>query len=706
MATGSASAPALRLPARPLGLLLLLCLLPAPALAQAPLTYVDDETTVRKISFRFVGGSTLEEDQLREQIATAAPTFWDQVRRILPFVSAGVYPFDPIELQKDVVRLRRYYRRSGFLHPTIDYPASQLDTTSNKIHVVFSIREGPPLIIQDVGFYSPTGTYAYELFQEPMRDAWIAFRDATTVEVGTRFTEFDRVRIPDAVQTWLRDQGFAFARVETEIDVDSTANTVDLRFRVDPGPRARVEAIVVEGNESVPDRVVQREVPLRPGDWFSHRRMLRGQRELFSLNLFRLALADLPEQPVDSSVVVRYRVREAQLRYLSAETGYAADDGATLLGEWRHRNFFGGARQFTASALYQSGFGATPPTGYESVQRFNATLALRQPYLLTSKLSGILSPFYTWEDNPNLRLRFHEVGFNTTLLYEIYPFRPVTLQHTFSRSWGDTQGLQDTENVPGIETRDIYNRSVVSASATLGKVDDFLNAQHGFLVRPFAELATSLLRSDVEYAKVSSEVTGYYRLGRQLGLRGRLFAGYLWPFGESDVSDLLVESRFDRIRFYAGGANDVRGWPSDLLGEVEIDTVYAGPGEIEYDDDGHPRVRYDPLGGLGKLAANVELRLPLPGLSREWSTAVFLDAGQVYPTASFDLNQLQYGTGAGIRYETIVGFIRLDVAYKLNPRPRDLYTAKEVWLHDYAEGELESSIWNRFRIHLSIGQAF
>lgn len=689
------------------------------AQAQAPLTFVNSETTVRRISFKFVDHQTFEESQLLEQIATQAPGFWDRVKRILPFVSPGVYPFSPVELQKDVVRLKNYYRRNGFLHTVVDYPASQLDTTSNTIHVIFTVREGPPVIIQDVGFYNPDGSYAYQHFEGSLRDRWIAFRDRTTVEVGSRYTEFDLFRIQSAVLAWLRNHGFAFAQVESEVAIDSTLNTADIRFTLTPGPLAYVEEIIVEGNESVSDKVVLRELSLKPGDRFSQRRMTQGQRELFNLNLFRLAIADLPEQPVDSSVVVRYRVRETELRYTSAQTGYAADDGATVQAEWRHRNFMGGARQLTVTGAIQSGFGAATPTGYGtgSPQRYFTQVSLRQPYLFTSGLSAIVAPYYLFEINPLQDIRFHEAGLNTTLIYEFLPLRSISLQHTFSRVRGDNQSLLRQMSLDDeISALDNYNRSVFTLSGTFGKVDNFVNRRRGFLIRPLAEAGGRFFASDVEYTKFSNELLGYLPITRRTGLNARLLAGYLWPYGKSgDQNHPLVEARFDRIRFYAGGSNDVRGWPTNLLGPVRFDTLYTSEGQIRYDDNGTPedstddipRVRYEPDGGLGKLAANLELRLPFPGLGSDWSTALFVDAGQVYPRASFTVKDLQYGVGGGIRYETIVGFVRLDLAYKVNPREWDLYSAEERWRHQVLGEPLgKASIWDRFRLHLSIGQAF
>lgn len=713
--------PAGLLPAGLLALLFLFGLSPT-AWAQVPLSFVNEETTVRAVSFKFVDQQTFEDDLLVEQIATKGPGFWDRVKRLLPLVSATRYPFSPVELQKDVVRLRRFYERHGFLHPSIDYPTSQLDSARNSIHVIFTIREGPPLIIQDVGFYGNDGSYAYEQFKDPLRGEWIGFRDATTVEVGSRYTEFERARIQGAVQSWLQNQGFAFAQVQSDVTIDSTANTADIRFRVDPGPRAYVEDILIEGNETVSDEVLLRELPLKKGQLFSYKRMLRGQREIFSLNLFRVALADVPEQPVDSSVVVRYRVREAQLRNVSAQSGYALDNGVTLQGDWRHRNFMGGARQLSVSSLFRSGYGARVPAAAQaaSPRRFTTTVSLRQPYLFTTHLSSIVSPFYVWEDNPVQRVRYQEVGLNTTLVYEIFPFRPISLQHTFSRSFGDTQGLNLT--LPDATTPDrldIYDRNLFSVSATLGKVDDFFNPKSGFLLRPFAEVAPSALNTKVQYYKLSSEVVGYQPLGRTLAVSGRLFAGRVWPLGESrNQEDPRIEARFDRVRFYAGGSNDVRGWPSNLLGPVRLDTLRNSDGSIarlDYFDtpadstDDIPDVRFEPLGGLGKLAANLEFRLPFPGLGPAWSTAVFVDAGQVSPAARFRFDDLQFGVGSGIRYETLVGYIRLDLGFKVNPRLTDLHSPEEIWLFQQGlieRSELKAGLMNRLRLHLSIGQAF
>lgn len=710
----------------------LLCWLAAslPAAAQVPLSAVNNDTEVRNISFKFVDGNDFDEKILEEQIWHRDPGFWDKVMKVLPFISMPEFPFSPIELQKDVVRLRSYYQRNGFLHPTIDYPASQVDTSSNRIHIIFSIRRGPPLIIQDVGFYGTGEEYAAELFRPAVREKWIDFRDEVTLETGSRYTEFEGIRLRDQVQSWLKNAGFAFASVRREADVDSSANTVDLRFTVDPGPRGYVSEIQIEGNESVSRNVVIRELPFSVGDRFSAEKLTQGQQELFALGLFRAAISDVPEQPRDSSVVVRYRLREARPRFTTAQTGYALEEGANVQGEWKHRNFLGGARTLTVSGAASSGIGGRRAGGFRPTQQYRGSVSLQQPYLFSRKLSGIFTPFYEWQDNPAQRIQFQEAGLRTSVIYTVYTYRTVTFQHSLVRSQPLSGGtftvaeLPNTEFVLG-EDLDIYNRNIFTLSANLGRVDDFLNPTRGFLVRPLLESGGQLItmKEDVNYFKTRLEAIGFMPLTRGYDLTGRIYAGRIWPTGDSRNQEpgTQTEFRFDRIRFYAGGASDVRGWPINLLGQKfafrEVITSAEGDTlDIDYD--------FEPNGGLAKLAANLEVLTPFPFFSSAWRGALFVDVGQVYPTAKtdsllrakereskvdFSLKDLRIGIGGGLRYETMVGFIRFDLGYKVNPTLEDLASPKEVWLLEDKQiqrSEIETSVWDRFRLHLSIGQTF
>jgi outer membrane protein insertion porin family len=166
----------------------------------------------------------------------------------------------------------------------------------------------------------------------------------------------------------------------------------------------------------------------------------------------------------------------------------------------------------------------------------------------------------------------------------------------------------------------------------------------------------------------------------------RAFHGRLWPTGGTSDEEAIESDRFDRTRYYAGGADDVRGWAPELLGPKETAVVEAD-------------TFWTPLGRLSKWLANAAFRFPLPITPPEVQWAVFADG------ARLGEDSFRVGAGVGVRYQTPVGYIRLDFAYKINPSPEDLRDARSV----VAAGGIENvppDNGRRIRLHFGIGQAF
>ena len=90
------------------------------------------------------------------------------------------------------------------------------------------------------------------------------------------------------------------------------------------------------------------------------------------------------------------------------------------------------------------------------------------------------------------------------------------------------------------------------------------------------------------------------------------------------------------------------------------------------------------------LEASAELRMPVWG---KLGAVAFIDAGNVWSDVwQFELGDLRYAVGPGLRYLTPIGPVRFDVGYQLNPIDGLL-----------VDGEPEKRRW---RMHFSIGQAF
>ncbi len=116
------------------------------AVAQDSLIPVRRDAQVTSVGFRFAGTSSFSDGELGAQLAVKGRGSLYPVRRWLgnlPLIpSPGAYRFDPVELQKDVVRLRRFYQRSGFIRPRVDYEV-RLDRDGALVGIVYLIDEGP-----------------------------------------------------------------------------------------------------------------------------------------------------------------------------------------------------------------------------------------------------------------------------------------------------------------------------------------------------------------------------------------------------------------------------------------------------------------------------------------------------------------------------------------------------------------------------------
>jgi outer membrane protein insertion porin family len=713
-------------PAAGLVLALLLLAGAGPALAQDALSAVGPGTQVKSIAFRFTGGRTFEEADLRPHIALTERGGMVGLRRALgwlPFISpVGDHPFRPIELQRDVVRLRNIYVRSGFLDAKVDYDV-RYDAEEDLAEVTFLIEEGPPLLLREVRFIGPdSGPPA---IPPELDAAWRGFVQLER-EAGGRFGETERRGIADRTSRWLRNRGYPFGAAEADALVDTAAYRADVVVRVQPGLRARIREFAVSGNETVPARHFTRQLPLETGDWYDAAELEEGRAQVAQLPIVRLALLNIPRGSADdSSVVVRVQVAENPPRLLSGEAGLVSSGGLTSQLEWTHRSFLGGARTFTAAATAQTGVLAleTP-----AEQRYRLALTLFQPYVGSRRLSAAGGPFVEYRDD--LRDRSQALGFEGSLVYATSPLRSLSLGYTISHreilDYGFGDDLEPIEYLPLLGLADpatvgelgtTVNRSTLTLDGSWGVLDEFANPRRGYVLRPRASVTLPGFNTS-EYLLLDFGATGFLPLTDRLGFTVRGSAGRIFPFGRSvrdagDESPFVSLLRLSEVSFSAGGSRDVRGWGSQLVGPKLP--------QVRFREEAGERVafaeRYTPVGGLARLQGSAEVQMPLPGFDEKWQTFAFLDGARIWtPDDRFDLDageleqdRFFLGTGVGIGYETVVGAVQVALGYKLNPSALDVRDPDAV-LEALETGQPLSSVpedsRRRFQLHFSIGATF
>jgi outer membrane protein insertion porin family len=698
----------------------------SPVVAQDALSGVGPKTQVRSIEFRFTGGQTLREQDLRPHIALTERGGMVGLRRVfgwIPFVTAvGNHPFRPIELQRDVVRLRNVYVLSGFLKAKVDYDV-RYDAQEDLVDVAFLLDEGPPVQLRDVRFIASDSSPPAidpELAQE-----WERFTREER-QVGGRLGEGERQALAERTTRWLRNRGYPFGAAEADALVDTAAYRADVVVRVQPGSRARVRDIAVSGNRTVPDKDIARQLPLEAGDWYDAAELEEGRARLAQFPIVRLALLNVPRGSADdSSVVVRVGVTENPPRQVSGEAGLISTGGLSGEVEWMHRSFMHGLRTFSVSVIAQTGLLALESP---AEQRYRAALTFFQPYVSTRRLSLAGGPWVEYRDD--LRDRSQALGFDGTLVYATSPLRSISLGYSLSHrtvfDYGFSDdldpieylpllGLEDSASVGTLEST--FNRSTLTLDGSWGALDEFANPRRGYVLRPRASITLPGFNTS-EYLLLDFGAAGFYPLSERIGFTVRSSIGRIFPYGRSvddafDESPFLSLLRLRDVTFSAGGSRDVRGWGSQLVGPKlpEVRVRQEGGEDVFFAE------RYTPVGGLSRLHASAEMQMPLPGFGEKWQTFAFLDGARIWTSDErFDPNagevfqdRFFMGTGVGIGYETLVGAVQVALGYKLNPSALDERDPDEV-LQALSEGTPIGSVptdsRRRFQLHFSIGATF
>jgi len=699
-------------------------LVPGSAAAQSPLFLIDADTRVASVGLAFEDTETLDRSAILERVGLVGPSLLDRVRGVvdvLPLIeSTRPHPFSGLEMARDAARIERFYGERGFPDAEVDYEV-MLDADENSVKVTYRITEGRPMILTSIAI--EPAAEALPLDSASARE-WARLEEDLQSETGSRLGESERVRIRSRPLSWLRRRGYPYANVTDTLVVDSAEASARLRLRYDAGVRARVDTIVIEGRDALGYSTLRREIPIDRGDWFSEARMAEGQRQVLGLGLVRLALFDVaPDQPRDSTVALRLRVEEGRPRLVSGELGYATERGVLTEARWDHRDFLGGARNLTVSAVANTGWFAASA---DVDRRYGASATLRQPWLFDYRLSGSLRPFVEYRDD--IRDESFIWGGDASVLFERGALKRASATlTTSSRRVIDAPDVTARGDLPDtllltstpVDIGTVFT-SRLGVDIVYGEVDDPLGPRDGYITRVSAELAGPAGISEVEYTRLEAGLTGFLPLSRRTGVVARASAGRLFPHGASvptgpdDVLPVLLELR-DAV-FTAGGTGDVRGWGNGQLGPKVPDLRLTRRGDsISASAD-----RYVVLTGLARATASLELRLPFPLLGPDHGTHLFLDAGRVWnpddrfrdpdlPADPLGQEDVFYGTGFGVEFGTLVGPLRIDLGYKLNPSPLDLRDPGAV-ARALVSGQPLSSVptesIRRWHLHVAIGRSF
>ncbi len=552
---------------------------------------------------RFTGNETIPEKILRSQmILTERGTFHHLT---------GSGNFDEEEWNADLAALIGLYQKRGFARARISSVDTDWDDRGG-ITATIRIEEGRRYRLREIRFEGNDHFLKEELLR------LIGNREGEDVDYAGMDED------GGTIATHYRNMGYLDASVQARLEIDEGEGTAVIRFVIEEGPRYHLGKVIVRGNLLTDSVVVYRELTIPEGAAAGEKDLLTFQRAVFGTGLYRTVRLNQVKRPDEGTLDLIVEVEETFFFEYEFGAGYGTDTGLRGFVEARNRNINRRGRRLSARV-------------YGSQKEQYYLMDLREPWVFGNrwKFEGGVTALYHFEERRSYDIRKWSLG--TSINKTILTRSSVSLQYELSRE--DVFNVQEG----AILSREDQGTATISAVRGLFVFDlrdDPFNPKRGSLYSGSAEVASSLIGSEVNYFKLTGQASYYVPVFRRntFAVSGR--AGWADPF--ADTLEVPIQKRF-----FLGGRTTVRGFREDGVGPVG--------------DDGAP------TGGDYMVNGNAELRVPL---RYGFILALFLDAGSVWfqggpPGSGFDLRE---SAGLGIRYITPIGPIALEYGWKLDRR--------------------------------------
>lgn len=644
-------------------------------------------------------------------------------------------------VSNDSTALWHLYNIHGFHFNEIYYTFLP-DSSSRENVLTFHITEGERYRID---------TIAYLGLDSLPADINRKINNRKVIKPGRNFYEPDIITEVNRIQNFLVNNGYFYSKYSIKaVTIDTLIKRDSITVVFNPGIRQKIGNITfidsTKGQRVLAGGMKRRQVEINENDWYSRKLIKRSKGNLNSLGMFELAIIDTTSEfyPQNDSTL-NLKVLLVYRKQIEWDTGMFLNQTPLynyvnfgFSGSIFHRNLFNAAQSANLYANASINDISKVFSDFNNLESEGQIgLQYSQPLLWTLDNSKIsLNSSFTFSARVINKFRLNTWAFPIKFpvkLPNITYFNQLVFDLTFER--------QEPVNLPDLltnieELNQTEYESVLRASILYQDLYNYLN-------EPKTNLLTSNLmgitligdNKDHPFSPTEGSYTYISLDGWNVFLSHPSVSGlskyFRFQFARSDFfspNDLAVHAfkvKFGGIylidkensyvpierQFFAGGANSVRGWQSRKLHYTDAlpqkgDTVYT---EDDYD------LLSNIIGSGGLLEFSYEFRFSFDKINwlsssvaeqiSNFGITFFIDGGNAFHWFAEDVTEvkitdyftkLAWATGAGLRYETPIGPIRVDFALPLYgpviDRPDNiLYRA---------------NILRDTQVHIGIGHAF
>jgi outer membrane protein insertion porin family len=565
-------------------------------------------------------------------------------------------------LNLDLKRIELNYRQNGYFGAKTSWSVDFIGGEESRRRLTITVDESRRALISSVKIVGNiTGEQSKKLIPKTLLAVKSPYK-SSLIHQG-------KVLLQEELGRW----GYPFATVESFPSFSEDFTEVDVTFSVETGELMSIGQVkIVHAGDihNFSDKTIRRYLTFTSGKPYNLDDIYESRRRLFATGILDdvkiVPAASQEPGRVDLTVVVR----EGKSRRIELLPGFLSPDRVRMALKWLHLNLFGHTEQFNIGTRGSYALGTHE---YD----YGADVSYIVPFVLGLSPTWITTPYYEY----SYILQKLEYKTPDNVIYtrdNYYNYRKqgvdTSFKHILARFWSLQEGLR-VELVkvqdyilpsPGVVANPYYGQGwsntirlygILGRDSRRGKSGEYdaFNPTDGSYGFAAAEVAGGPLGGDFDFYKTTLDYSRYLPVasGAVLGLH--FLASTSLPYGRTPVVPSWE-------RLYAGGAYSVRGIRDNHMGPQYSDGTAVGGGFLSY--------------------GNLEIRFPffepkarLWGIDLEpfWG-GIFLDLGELAPEINqIDTQGVVGGAGVGLRYNTIVGPVRLDFAQELSQKTRLYY---------------------------------
>ncbi len=569
-------------------------------------------------SIRFEGNTVFSDSQLKKVMETKERWIFSW------FTDRGVFKADL--LQNDLEIIADQYFNRGYVQVKVKQPQVTLSPDQDELDIFIEIEEGIQYRVGEVQVQGDLIKPAPEILA------------LTVLKTGDVFSRELLRKDVTAINDLYSDQGYAYVNVAPLTNVDPEQKTISLKYDIEQGLQVHIRRIQVAGNTKTRDKVIRREMKLKEGDLFNATALKESRRRVNNLGFFEEVNVTTAKGPDAGQMDLDVNVKEKPTGTFSLGFGYSSVDKFIGQGSISQSNFLGrGLRLDLSGSL-----GGTSST-YQ--------VGLLDPYFLDKNLSfggDLYKTDREWTDFSK-KTTGGDIKFGFPLSENARAFFLYRYErkNIYDVDVNASQTIKDQKGESSL--------SSILASLTHDNTDYRLDPSRGGISELSLEYA-GLGGSD-RFARYIVDHRHFWPVffGTVFSLHGQI--GYVQQVGGRDIP---IDERF-----YLGGIHTVRGFKSREVGprmrRTSSNVDPATGAELVTGSD------FEFTGGDKEAYFNAEYVFPLVkdlGLKG----LLFFDTGNAWAEDQDFFSSMRYSVGAGIRWFSPLGPLRLEWGYNLQPK--------------------------------------